>query len=106
MGNVIFTAAAAKRLSEIKDADNPFFRVRVNSGGCNGFQYEMDLASEIKEDDVVIETEGEKLLIDPVSMEYMDGSTVDYVEEMIGSAFKVLNPQASSSCGCGVSFSV
>ena len=104
--NIIFTSDAAKRISEIKTDNEPYFRVMVKGGGCSGFQYEMKLSAEVKEDDLVIETDGEKLLIDPISLEYLDGSTIDFVEELVGAAFKVSNPNASSSCGCGVSFSV
>lgn len=104
--NIIFTSEAAKRISEIKTESEPYFRVMVKGGGCSGFQYEMKLVAESKDGDIVIETDGETLLVDPISLEYLDGSTVDFVEELVGAAFKVSNPNAASSCGCGVSFAV
>lgn len=106
MSNVIFTEKAAARIAAIKSEAEPYFRLKVIGGGCSGFSYDMKLDNAIKDNDLVIETAGEKLLVDPVSLEYLDGSTLDYVEELVGSAFKVINPNAASSCGCGVSFAV
>ncbi len=106
MNEIIFTENAAKRIAAIKTAEKPYFRVEVEGGGCQGFSYKMDLEDTIAEDDVVITTNGETLVIDPDSAEIMAGSTVDFVEELVGAAFKVTNPQAASSCGCGVSFSL
>lgn len=106
MTDLVLTSSAAKRISEIKTEEAPYFRLKVLGGGCSGFSYNMDLVSEVKDDDLVIETDGEKMLVDPISLEYLKGSTVDYVEELVGASFKVINPNAASSCGCGVSFAV
>ncbi len=106
MNDVVFTQNAAKRVAQIKTSTEPYFRLKVIGGGCSGFSYDMKLDAIKKPDDIIIETDGEVLLIDPVSFEYLSGSTIDYVEELVGAAFKVVNPNAASSCGCGVSFAV
>jgi len=81
-------------------------RVAVEGGGCSGFQYEIGVAQAANADDLVIERDGARLFIDPVSLPFLLGSEVDWVDELIGASFKVKNPNATSSCGCGVSFSV
>ena len=81
-------------------------RVAVNGGGCSGFQYDFSLTTERAEDDLAVERDGVTVLVDPVSLDYMAGSELDYADELIGAAFKVKNPLAAASCGCGVSFSV
>ena len=81
-------------------------RLSVEGGGCSGFQYKFDLAECAEPDDTVSETEGVKLLVDPVSLGLVAGSTVDFVESLGGAAFKVENPKAASGCGCGSSFGV
>ena len=80
-------------------------RLSVDGGGCAGFTYKFELG-EIKEDDTVAETGGVKLIVDPTSLDLVQGSAVDFVEDLGGSAFKVTNPNAASGCGCGSSFSV
>ncbi|MCB1484370.1 MAG: iron-sulfur cluster assembly accessory protein, partial [Hyphomicrobiaceae bacterium] len=75
-------------------------------GGCSGFQYKFDLVSDRAEDDLVLEKSGATVLIDPVSVQYMEGSEIDFVDDLIGSAFKINNPVATASCGCGTSFSI
>lgn len=90
-------------------ADQPAgagLRVAVEGGGCSGFQYEIQIARGANADDVVIERDGARLFVDPVSLPFLLGSEVDWVDELIGASFKVKNPNAKSSCGCGVSFSV
>lgn len=82
------------------------FRVRVDGGGCNGFQYIFDFDQEIKNDDIIFEKGGIKVLVDEISLELLKGSELDYIEDLMGSYFTVKNPNASSSCGCGTSFSV
>lgn len=81
-------------------------RVAVNGGGCSGFQYAFDLTRERKPDDLAIEKGGVTVLIDEVSLQYLAGSEIDYADELIGAAFKIENPNATASCGCGTSFSV
>ncbi|MGC8523539.1 MAG: HesB/IscA family protein [Acidibrevibacterium sp.] len=81
-------------------------RVAVLAGGCNGLQYRFDLDETIAADDVVIEEEGARVAIDPVSLDLLAGAELDYVEELMGAYFKVKNPNATSSCGCGTSFAV
>lgn len=81
-------------------------RLSVEGGGCSGFQYKFDLASDIEAGDAVSETEGVKLLVDPVSLGLLEGSIVDFVESLGGSAFRVENPNAASGCGCGSSFGI
>lgn len=81
-------------------------RLAVDGGGCAGFQYRFGLESDAAPDDLAVETDGVTLLIDPVSLPFLDGAEVDYVETMGAAAFKVTNPNAASGCGCGSSFSV
>ena len=103
------TESAARRVAELIEAEgNPELKLRVQvlGGGCSGFQYDFRFDSEVAEDDLIIERDGVKVLVDSVSLEYLRGSEFDYVEEMIGSSFQVRNPNATASCGCGTSFSV
>jgi iron-sulfur cluster assembly accessory protein len=81
-------------------------RISVEGGGCSGFQYKFDLVGDRTADDVVIERAGARVLIDPVSLDYLAGSEIDFVDDLIGAAFKIKNPQATASCGCGTSFSI
>ena len=83
-----------------------FFRITVLGGGCAGFQYKFDFSQKANEDDIVYEYKNAKVLIDKTSIEFIKGSKIDYVNELIGSSFKISNPQAASSCGCGTSFSI
>lgn len=100
------TARAFERLSEIgANADGKALRIAVEGGGCSGFQYEIDLDAP-KDDDLVLEGAGEKVIIDSVSLPFLADATIDFTEELIGARFVIENPNASSSCGCGVSFSM
>jgi iron-sulfur cluster assembly accessory protein len=81
-------------------------RVSVEGGGCSGFQYKFDLVSKTAPGDLVVRRDGATVLIDPVSVEYLAGSEIDYVDDLIGASFKIHNPNATASCGCGTSFSV
>jgi iron-sulfur cluster assembly accessory protein len=83
-----------------------FFRITVLGGGCAGFQYKFDFENNKNTDDILFKTEKIQMLIDSTSLELIKGSKIDYVNELIGSSFKIINPQASSSCGCGTSFSI
>jgi iron-sulfur cluster assembly accessory protein len=106
---VIVTERAARRICEIvaNEAVNTALRVSVEGGGCSGFQYKFDLVpSTAAIDDIVLERGGATVLIDAVSMEYMAGSQIDFVDDLIGAAFKINNPKAVASCGCGTSFTL
>ncbi len=102
------TARAANRIREITAAEGQKLglRILVNGGGCSGFQYEFAMAHDRADDDIAFEKDGATVLVDPVSLEYMAGSTVDFVDDLIGQAFKVQNPLAKASCGCGTSFTI
>jgi len=103
------TAGAARRVAEIAaQQGNPKlkFRVAVQGGGCSGFQYEFKLEEAVGDDDIVIERDGVQMLVDSLSLLYLTGAEVDFVEDLIGAAFQVNNPNATASCGCGTSFSV
>ncbi|MFM7347945.1 MAG: HesB/IscA family protein [Erythrobacter sp.] len=105
---LILTPSAAKRVAFIasKQARPAILRLAVEGGGCSGFQYKFDLAEAAEPDDSVSETDGVKLVVDPVSLDLIAGSTVDFVESLGGAAFKVENPQAAAGCGCGASFGI
>ena len=81
-------------------------RIGVNGGGCSGFQYAFEIARERQADDAAVERDGVTVLIDPVSLQYMGGATIDFVDDLMGQNFKVDNPLATASCGCGTSFSI
>ena len=99
---------AAKRIALLasREAKPVMMRVAVLGGGCSGFQYNFSFEEQRNDDDLVIERNGASVLVDSTSLELLKGSELDYVEEMVGSAFQVKNPNATSSCGCGNSFSV
>lgn len=108
-GEFAVTEAAARKVAELIEADGRDgirLRVQVLGGGCSGFQYDFRFDEEQAEDDLIFERDGVQVLVDLVSIEYLQGSEFDYVEEMIGSSFQVKNPNATASCGCGTSFSV
>ena len=90
----------------LKIDSSKFFRITVLGGGCAGFQYKFDFENEKKNNDLVIKTNKVNILVDDTSLNLIKGSKIDYVNELIGSSFKISNPQASSSCGCGTSFSI
>lgn len=102
------TEAAAKRVALIaeKQTKPAVLRLSVEGGGCSGFQYKFDLADAPEGDDVVSETNGVKLVVDPVSLDLVGGSIVDFVESLGGAAFRVENPNAAAGCGCGSSFGI
>ena len=105
---VAVSARAAKRIAEIlKNEPAPsMLRVAVTGGGCSGFQYNFAIDDVRADDDLVLERDGATVLIDPVSLDFLQGAEIDFVDDMIGQAFKINNPNATSSCGCGTSFSV
>jgi len=106
--NVTVSERAARRIGEIlkTEPDGTMLRVSVEGGGCSGFQYKFDMEREKAEDDLVIARDGVVVLVDPVSVRYMAGSEIDFVEDLIGASFKVKNPYATASCGCGTSFAL
>jgi iron-sulfur cluster insertion protein len=106
--SVELTTSAAARVAAIaaKQARPAILRLSVEGGGCSGFQYKFGLADTVDDDDSIAETDGVRLIVDPVSLDLVSGAAVDYVENLGGAAFKVTNPNAASGCGCGSSFSV
>lgn len=99
---------AARRIAQIlkAEAGPVMLRLAVTGGGCSGFQYNFALDDAATDEDLVLEKEGAKVLIDPVSQDFLSGAEIDFTDDMIGQAFKVNNPNATASCGCGTSFSV
>jgi iron-sulfur cluster assembly accessory protein len=108
MDSVTISDNAARRIGEIlkKEPTGAMLRVSVEGGGCSGFQYKFDIERAKAEDDLVLARDGAVVLIDPVSVNYMAGSQIDFVDDLIGQSFKINNPQATASCGCGTSFSI
>ena len=102
------TSNAARRVAAIAGKQNrpAILRLAVEGGGCAGFQYRFGLADAVETDDAVAERDGTTLVVDPISLDLIRGSAVDYVESLGGAAFRVTNPQAASGCGCGTSFSI
>ena len=105
---ISLTQSAAQRVAWIADRQHQpaILRLAVDGGGCAGFTYKFELAAAAESDDTVAVTDGVTLVVDPVSLELVKGSAVDFVEDLGGAAFKVTNPNAQSGCGCGSSFSV
>ena len=106
--NVTLSDRAAKRIAKILSAEpgGTALRVSVSGGGCSGFQYGFDLDQTRAPDDLVIERSGATVLIDAISLPYVGGSEIDFVDDLIGQSFQVKNPNATASCGCGTSFSI
>ncbi len=106
--SVTVSERAARRIARIleKEPGKTALRVSVNGGGCSGFQYEFDLTDGREDDDLVIVKDGVTVLVDSVSLMYMAGSEIDYVDDLIGASFQIRNPNATASCGCGTSFSI
>jgi iron-sulfur cluster assembly accessory protein len=105
---VTISERAARRIAKILSAEpgGTALRISVSGGGCSGFQYGFDLDHTRTPEDIVIERDGAVVLIDTVSLPYMEGSEIDFADDLIGQAFKVNNPHATASCGCGTSFSI
>lgn len=105
---VTLSDRAARRINAILAAEPAptMLRVAVTGGGCSGFSYNFALDDARLDDDLVVERDGAKVLIDPVSLDFLAGAEIDFTDDLIGQAFKVINPNATSSCGCGTSFSV
>jgi iron-sulfur cluster assembly accessory protein len=108
MDNVTVTERAARQIGEIlsNEPQGTMLRVSVEGGGCSGFQYKFDMERTQAEDDVLIQRDRAAVLIDSVSLNYLAGSEIDFVDDLIGASFRINNPQAKASCGCGTSFSL
>jgi iron-sulfur cluster assembly accessory protein len=106
--NVSLSDRAARRIARIlaEEPGGTALRISVSGGGCSGFQYGFDLDAARADDDLVIERDGATVLIDSVSLPFLGGSEIDFVDNLIGQSFQVRNPNATASCGCGTSFSV
>jgi len=105
---VNLTESAARRILEITatEPDNKFLRLSVEGGGCSGFQYKFDLVAAPAADDLLLERDGATVVIDPVSLNFLNGAELDFVDDLIGASFQIRNPNATASCGCGTSFSI
>ena len=106
--DVELTDRAATRVAKILKSEQPgaALRIGVSGGGCSGFQYTFDIVTDRAADDLALARDGATVLIDPVSLEYMKGCRIDFVDDLIGQSFKIENPNATASCGCGTSFSI
>ncbi|HUH49716.1 MAG TPA: iron-sulfur cluster insertion protein ErpA [Mycoplana sp.] len=106
--NVTLSDAAAKRIATILGADpaKTAMRVSVEGGGCSGFSYKFDLVDATDADDLILEKGDARVLIDQISLVYMDGAEIDFVDDLMGQSFQIKNPNAVASCGCGTSFSI
>ena len=108
MSQVALSERAAVRIAKIiaNEKEANALRVSVEGGGCSGFQYRYELVNDSEKDDIVLEKEGAKVLIDSISLQYLDGAEIDFVTDIIGESFQIKNPNAIAACGCGTSFSV
>lgn len=108
MTDISVSDAAAKRIVKIlqKQTDKSALRISVEGGGCSGFSYKFDLVDDTYDDDLIIEKDGAKVLIDSISVPYIDGSVIDFIDDLMGQSFQINNPNVTSSCGCGVSFAI
>ena len=106
--SITISQSAAKRIVELvsEDENASLFRVSVEGGGCSGFQYNFELIDSAAPDDILIERDGATVAIDPTSVPFIAGSEIDFIDELIGAQFKISNPNATASCGCGTSFSI
>ena len=108
--DVVLTTNAAKRINEILSADkaNAMLRVSVEGGGCSGFQYKFELIADNdkSDEDVILSRDGAMVAIDPVSVQFLGGSEIDFIDDLIGASFQIRNPNATAACGCGTSFSI
>ena len=106
---VTLTESAARRIAALKiqeDAADAFLRIAVSGGGCSGFQYGISFDDQRNPDDFVFERDGVMLIVDETSLDLLNGAEVDFVEDLMGASFRITNPNAASSCGCGNSFSI
>ncbi|HEY7301630.1 MAG TPA: iron-sulfur cluster insertion protein ErpA [Xanthobacteraceae bacterium] len=108
MEDITVTERAAQRIGEIlrHEPAGAMLRVSVEGGGCSGFQYKFDIESSREDGDILIRRDGALVLIDSVSLAYLSGAEIDFVDDLIGASFRVNNPNAKASCGCGTSFAL
>lgn len=108
ISNVELSERAAKRIVAILASEAPgsVLRVGVDGGGCSGFQYSYAVEAAPKPDDLILERDGARVVVDPVSLGYLAGARIDFLDDLMGQSFRIENPNASSSCGCGSSFSI
>jgi iron-sulfur cluster assembly accessory protein len=108
MDGITVSERAARRIGEILKAEPPgtMLRLSVEGGGCSGFQYRFDMDRAQAPDDVIVQRDGATVLIDQVSLQFLAGSEIDFVDDLIGASFRVNNPNAKASCGCGTSFAL
>ena len=106
--SITLSPRAVHRIAELLRSEPApsLFRVTVEGGGCSGFQYRFDLVTERAPDDVLVERDGARVVVDPISLGFMQGAELDFVDDLIGAQFKLNNPNVTASCGCGTSFSV
>jgi iron-sulfur cluster assembly accessory protein len=106
--SITISPRAARRIAELlnTEAAPALFRVSVEGGGCSGFQYQFDIVKERATDDLLIERDGARVVVDPISLGFVQGSELDFVDDLIGAQFKLNNPNVTASCGCGTSFSI
>lgn len=109
MDQILITESAAAKIKDLlAEENNPNVKLRtfVQGGGCSGFQYGFTFDEAVNEDDFVIEQQDVKILVDAMSMQYLQGATIDYKEDLMGASFSIRNPNAETTCGCGSSFSI
>ena len=106
--SVSLSAAAAARVRKVlaSESEGAILRVAVDGGGCSGFQYSFKVVGAFEPDDLVVRRDGAIVVVDPISLDYMRGSEIDFVDDLIGQSFKIHNPNATASCGCGTSFAI
>ena len=107
--HIVVTENAARRIAALRtqeEADGAFLRIAVSGGGCSGFQYGFTFDDQRSDDDFVFERDGIAVVVDDVSLGLLNGAEVDFVEDLMGASFRINNPNAASSCGCGNSFSI
>ncbi|HVQ10315.1 MAG TPA: iron-sulfur cluster insertion protein ErpA [Methyloceanibacter sp.] len=105
--SITLSERAAKRIAQILQAEHaPLMRVSVEGGGCSGFQYRFDLVQDQAPDDTMIERDGARVVVDPVSLGFVHGAEIDFIDDLIGAQFKINNPNVTAACGCGTSFSI
>ncbi|MDI9849830.1 iron-sulfur cluster assembly accessory protein [Rhodoblastus sp. 17X3] len=105
---VVATERALKRVAEVlrDEAPGSFLRISVNGGGCSGFQYSFDIVPAAEEGDIILGDSESRLALDPISLDYIKGAQIDFVDDLMGSSFRIENPNATASCGCGTSFAI
>lgn len=106
--SITISPRAVVRIAEILKAEDAptLFRVSVEGGGCSGFQYRFDVVKDHAPDDLLVERDGARVVVDPVSLGFLQGAELDFVDDLIGAQFKLNNPNVTAACGCGTSFSV